>query len=272
MIKDYAKKKHHYEAKPRARYASDIGYRSSTQSGFPAWMLIASGLFVGIVVSGMIYWKLKPAHSVATPVTTEQVVAANKTAPKKPANAEQENASNRFDFYTVLPSGTEAPQEVKQVAQSTLPKEIDLPVQPKIKAKELPQETLDVALSAPTDDDIPPPGMMAAKANTVTSTATAPVTTVAVNAPQPKAKADATSQQYIVQVGSFTRLAPAEGLKAQLTLSGFETHIQTIRMGPRDARYRVYIGPFDNKEKAQFKQRQIEQANQLHSLVVKFRV
>jgi cell division protein FtsN len=79
-------------------------------------------------------------------------------------------------------------------------------------------------------------------------------------------------QQFIIQVGSFRDLNQAEELKAQLALLGFEASIQTMKITDKDMWYRVYMGPFKAKEIALQKQQQIEQAQELHSLVLKIRV
>ncbi len=80
------------------------------------------------------------------------------------------------------------------------------------------------------------------------------------------------TQKYIIQVGSFRQLTQAEELKAQLALLGVEASIQTIKITEKDMWYRVYMGPFKTKEMAAQKQQQLEQAHELHSLVLKFRV
>lgn len=85
-------------------------------------------------------------------------------------------------------------------------------------------------------------------------------------------EAQTQKQQYIIQVGSFRDLIQAEELKAQLALLGFEASIQTIKITDKDMWYRVYMGPFKAKEMALQKQQQIEQAQELHSLVLKIRV
>lgn len=80
------------------------------------------------------------------------------------------------------------------------------------------------------------------------------------NAPQ--------KEDYIIQAGSFRQMAQAQELKAQLTLLGLEPQIQTIKITAQDIWYRVYLGPFDNRDKALHEQKQLEQAYQIHSLVL----
>jgi cell division protein FtsN len=85
-------------------------------------------------------------------------------------------------------------------------------------------------------------------------------------------KLPSTPYAYIIQTGSFRSLAQAEELKAQLAFSGFEASIQTFKMGAKDTRYRVFIGPFESKDQADTQQYKLEQAQELHSVVMKIGV
>ncbi len=57
----------------------------------------------------------------------------------------------------------------------------------------------------------------------------------------PKRKSRGT---FVIQAGSFRRLAEADGLKARLALMGIEADIQTIVVGNGRTWHRVRIGPF----------------------------
>lgn len=57
----------------------------------------------------------------------------------------------------------------------------------------------------------------------------------------------ATPANYLVQVGSFRRIADADRLKAQLTLLGFEVKVMKARISAQDTRYRVRSGPHRGK-------------------------
>ncbi|MFT5112132.1 MAG: cell division protein FtsN [Parasphingorhabdus sp.] len=54
------------------------------------------------------------------------------------------------------------------------------------------------------------------------------------------------SNRYILQAGAFARAADADRLKAQLALSGLESHIQKVTIQNRGDFYRVRLGPFEN--------------------------
>lgn len=80
------------------------------------------------------------------------------------------------------------------------------------------------------------------------------------------------TSNFIIQTGSFRNLAQAEELKVKLALGGFQASIQTVKINDTQTWYRVYLGPFESKEKANHLQQKLEQAQQLHSLVLKMRV
>ncbi len=239
MTKDYAKRRrsqHHLRQQSLAK-----------KRGLPAYVWMGAGLLLGVGLSALLYWKLH--KSTAIPDT---VVDIHEDAPKelsikksnKPKQSVQlakvdelPKGSSRFDFYTVLP-------KMNQKGQAT---------DPQVAAT----DTLDMALhkdlskapqTALIEDD--PDIRLAEKVTTP---------------PPPAGK-------YFIQAGSFRRLEQAEGLKAQLAMSGFEARIQTFKMGDRDNRYRVIIGPYSSKDQAQNQQMHLEQALQLHSVVLKITV
>ncbi|NOX77054.1 MAG: SPOR domain-containing protein [Gammaproteobacteria bacterium] len=59
--------------------------------------------------------------------------------------------------------------------------------------------------------------------------------------------ADAVS--YYLQVGSFRKFAEADRLRAQLALSGIESHIQRITINESQTWHRVRVGPFSSARK-----------------------
>ncbi len=53
---------------------------------------------------------------------------------------------------------------------------------------------------------------------------------------------------YILQAGSFGNHEDADRLKAKLTLSGFETHIEKVVIEGKGTYYRVRLGPYASVE------------------------
>lgn len=56
------------------------------------------------------------------------------------------------------------------------------------------------------------------------------------------------SGHYIVQVASFRSLKEADGLKAQLTLLGFQPVVQTVAINSDEKWHRVRIGPYADRD------------------------
>lgn len=55
-----------------------------------------------------------------------------------------------------------------------------------------------------------------------------------------------TTQQYILQAGSFKKFEEADKLKARLALEGIEAGIQKVKINDTDTWHRVRIGPLNN--------------------------
>ena len=53
---------------------------------------------------------------------------------------------------------------------------------------------------------------------------------------------------YIVQVASFRNVKDADGLKARLTLLGFEPVVQGVVISGDEKRYRVRLGPYPDRD------------------------
>ena len=56
------------------------------------------------------------------------------------------------------------------------------------------------------------------------------------------------SGHYIVQVASFKSMTDADGLKAQLTLLGFQPVVQTVAIDSDEKWHRVRIGPYADRD------------------------
>ena len=54
---------------------------------------------------------------------------------------------------------------------------------------------------------------------------------------------------YIIQVGSFKNFKSADALKAKLAFSGLSADIQKINIIGKGISFRVFVGPFEDKEK-----------------------
>ncbi len=54
---------------------------------------------------------------------------------------------------------------------------------------------------------------------------------------------------YMLQAGSFRKLAEAERVRAELALLGVESHVETVTIKSNDTWHRVRIGPFEGSKK-----------------------
>jgi cell division protein FtsN len=73
---------------------------------------------------------------------------------------------------------------------------------------------------------------------------------------------------YMIQVGSFKKMADADGFRAKLALLGIESKVQTVTIDNKDTWHRVQIGPIAGREKADTVQKQLRQ-NDIDSLLLR---
>lgn len=90
-----------------------------------------------------------------------------------------------------------------------------------------------------------------------------------VEEPQPRTQTEAEpAERYMIQVGSFKKLADADGFRAKLALLGIESKVQTVTIDNKDTWHRVQIGPIAGRDKADALQRQLRE-NQIDSLLLR---
>jgi cell division protein FtsN len=57
-------------------------------------------------------------------------------------------------------------------------------------------------------------------------------------------------ERWIIQVASFSQVADADRLRAELIINGLtEAHLTTVNLGDRGIYHRVMVGPFDNRSR-----------------------
>lgn len=92
-------------------------------------------------------------------------------------------------------------------------------------------------------DDEVPIQLTRPETDTPAGTKDAPTGTEAPSTP-------ASGERWIIQVASFTRVADADRLRAELIINGLtETHLTTVDLGDRGTYHRVMVGPFDNRSR-----------------------
>ncbi|MCX4192438.1 SPOR domain-containing protein [Methylophaga sp. OBS1] len=87
--------------------------------------------------------------------------------------------------------------------------------------------------------------------------------------PEPQTQTEAEpAERYMIQVGSFKKLADADGFRAKLALLGIESKVQTVTIDNKDTWHRVQIGPIAGRDQADALQRQLRE-NQIDSLLLR---
>lgn len=88
--------------------------------------------------------------------------------------------------------------------------------------------------------------------------------------PQPEAEtpAEQPTTSYMIQVGSFKKVADADGFRAKLALLGIESKVQTVTIDNKDTWHRVQIGPITGRDQADAVQKQLRQ-NDIDSLLLR---
>jgi cell division protein FtsN len=234
-------------------YAKRSGRHSSQESsGFGSillWFFI--GVLVGLALAGFIYISKNNSHQTKRP---EIVLPAN---PKNnpPAPATNSNSKAQFDFYNMLPSkqvtGPTGQEEATQAA-ATSP-----------------------AAPTPTPATTPPPppanvnpNAMLSQPPVIAATPAPAVVTPTVAKTKSATTSTATSSHYELQIGAFTNFAQADNLKAQLILSGFNAHSDTLKKGSSTL-HRIWLGPYKTKDEAKKVQSKLKAAAIKSTLITK---
>jgi cell division protein FtsN len=76
------------------------------------------------------------------------------------------------------------------------------------------------------------------------------------------------TESYMIQVGSFKKLADADGFRARLALLGIESKVQTVTIDSKETWHRVQVGPIAGRNKADALQKQLRE-NDIDSLLMR---
>ena len=95
------------------------------------------------------------------------------------------------------------------------------------------------------DEDLAAPGPASAEGS---GTAEAPASAAAGDDTPGDTDPALKSGHYILQVASFRRIEDADGLRAQLTLRGFQPVVQTVAIDSDEKWHRVRIGPYADRD------------------------
>ncbi len=153
--------------------------------------------------------------------------------PSSGSPPENPSSGPTFDFYDIFEQGEEVVEENLASASEATPEPADAP------AADPPADTApETVAAAPTEPTTAPPP----------DSEPGPPTPSRVEAPG----------MYVLQLGTFTRQAGAESLKARLALVGMTARIQPVIID-RQTHYRVRIGPIDDLEQLNASRAQLRQ-------------
>ncbi len=72
---------------------------------------------------------------------------------------------------------------------------------------------------------------------------------------------------YLLQIGLYKKNIAADGVKAKLTLNGFDAKIERIKLLDGEIRYRLMLGPYKTEKQAKVMQQQLKSLD-VESLLV----
>jgi len=221
------------------------------------------GIFVGLILGALVAAGIALYFTSSSPfskpkATEERVVVA---PPPKPQGGEpialpgkagdKPVEKPRFDFYNVLPKGSDAlpapakPEETTEVVKSD---KADKPAKDKTDKP--------AADTAKADKPKPTEGMDSAER------AKAEATLLDKPAPPP--------EKFYLQAGAFEDPSEADNLKARLALMGVEASVQKIEVPDKGTMHRVRTGPYLGQE-SMTKARDNLTANGINTAIVKIK-
>ncbi len=232
-MRDYAHKQGFNDKRPSSK-------KTARQEMAPAWGWTVLGIALGLGIAVLVAIKLFPKlvgidRSLATPEELEQddtLASSQSLAGKQLKTAETKSPPKpKFDFYTLLPNMEEVDIKEAKIAEE--------------------EKTARLASLAP------PP-------------VATPVSLTHVETPHQALPVDQKPDTFILQAAVFQSKQPAESLKAQLTLQGFEVKIEAYQKNSSpDTWYRVYLGPYPQESQAKLAQVSLQQTAQIDSFVIK---
>tara|TARA_R110002110_G_scaffold65206_4_gene179959 strand:+ start:44512 stop:45222 length:711 start_codon:yes stop_codon:yes gene_type:complete len=236
MTKDYAKNKsNEFQNRARTKPGHNNRYNENA-SFFPPWAWLTTGIAIGFFLFALLDWKVLDHNATNKPVQTPQQASQTITieeAPVAPVSTETNS----------VPIEDLSSEATRFDFYTLLPNmSVEMPEVPpanEAQAKKLKQVA------------------QLAKKTKKIKTLPAPLTL---------------PSHYILQVASFRSYNQAESLKATLALKGFESKIQSIKMRHDETWYRVYLGPFDDKNYAKSIQVKLESKQKMNSFVLKINV
>lgn len=237
-MRDYAHKQGLNDKRPTLK-------KHARQETAPAWGWTILGIALGLGIAVLIAIKLFPKlvgidRSLAAPGELEQDDSSATIATSLSANTKTAEPKTppkpKFDFYTLLPNMEETDlKEAKFIEER--------------------QMTVATASIVPSFSKSEPKVESKVESKIELKT---------------ELQQHLKSDTFILQAAVFQSKQPAESLKAQLTLQGFEVKIEPYQKNDSPTTwYRVYLGPFQQESQAKTAQASLQQTAHIDSFVIK---
>lgn len=227
---------------------------STPKSGSRGSTLV--GIFVGLILGALVAAGIALYFTAASPFQRKQEEKPVVAPPPRPPQGGEPIAlpgkagdkpveKPRFDFYNVLPKGSDAlpaptkPEETTEVVKSDKPEKAEKPA----KTDKPPKAEGD----KPKPDD-------AERAKAEAALLDKPVV----------------PEKYYLQAGAFEDPSEADNLKARLALMGVEASVQKVDVPDKGTMHRVRTGPYLGQE-AMSKARDNLSSNGINTAVVKIK-
>lgn len=240
--------------------------KASNSSRVPGWVWVITPALAIAFIGFVMYLRTVPAGKDLDSVRLDAGKVLQQGIDKAKEEVANQAVKPAYDFYRLLEDQkVESPRVDQSVSMPRLdPDDINDPIE---------QAGRNQAIAA---GRIPPPVPVAKPLDTTAATiaamtrpASAAAPPVASSAPSVASSVSAVTGQerYLLQVGSFRTSADAENLRANLAFSGVPGFTEASSVNGATW-YRVYVGPFTDKNKLAQAQASLA-ANSIQSIVVK---
>ena len=214
------------------------------------------GIFVGLILGALVAAGIALYFTAASPFQKRQEEKPLVQPPPKPQNGEpialpgkagdKPVEKPRFDFYNVLPKGSDAlpaPTKPEETTEVVKPDKPEVPEKPEKTDKPAKPEKVD----KPKPDD-------AERAKAEAALLDKP----------------AVPEKFYLQAGAFEDPSEADNLKARLALMGVEASVQKVEVPDKGTMHRVRTGPYLGQDEMS-KARQNLSSNGISTAVVKIK-
>lgn len=194
-------------ARRRQRYVTDTGHENTCP---PRWAWLLAGIFIGIFISFLVYLREIAPQQTMLQHPPPPTLVSGETTPNTVVPPEVTAVKKEVEPATVASVDKQETTKSEGFTFHDLLSQAEVNLTQSSAATTQPQQALPISQQALPD--------------TVTR---APAGTL-----------------FVLQVGSFRDLREADGLRAHLTLLGFQSYVEKASLAGGDVWHRVRLGPF----------------------------